>query len=156
MANANSRLKTKKLIKFGVLVGIREGYLFLRNLYGLYMHPFLTTRRIMREKDWSQGVLIFGLPIYLWLGWVLVLLVSRIFIFQELRFGFLARASFLFSSLFLAVLMLFLGYWLMRVRERRWKKGRFPLFFGPIENIIYAWHAETGKLALLVPLWWRR
>ncbi len=111
--------RIRKILRLGILVGTKESYFFMRNLYGIYAHPFLTTKRIMAEKDLSQGILLFGLPIYLWLGWVLVLLISRILIFQELRFGFLARASFFFFSFFLSVLMLFLGYWLMKVRERR-------------------------------------
>jgi hypothetical protein len=108
-------------MKLGALVVIKETYLFLRNVYGIYSHPFLTTKRIMEEKDLSQGVLIFGLPFYLWLGWVAILLVSRIFIFRELRFGFLARASFLLVSFSFSLLFLFLGYWLFMVYRKKAK-----------------------------------
>lgn len=101
-------------------MGIREGYLFSRNLYGLYAHPFLTTKKIVEKKDWSQGILIFGLPFYLWLGWVLILLFSRIFIFGRFHFGFLAKTSFLLASFSISLLLLFLGYWFLEV----WKEKK--------------------------------
>ncbi|HUV71755.1 MAG TPA: hypothetical protein VMW25_01985 [Clostridia bacterium] len=115
---ANTKFKAKKLVKFGVLVGIKESYLFLRNLYGIYSHPFLTTKRIMEKPDWSQAVLVFGLPLYLWLTWALVLLVSRIFIFGRLQFGILAKSSFLFVSFLASFFCLFLGYWLFKVEGK--------------------------------------
>jgi hypothetical protein len=111
--------KIKKLAKLGVLMSIKEGYLFVRNVYGIYTHPFLTTKKIVKGKDWSQGILIFGLPFYLWLGWVLVLLSSRLFIFGRLQFGFFAKASFLACSFFVSVLLAFLGYWILEVRKER-------------------------------------
>ena len=116
------KLKFKKLLKFGALVGIKEGNLFLGNLYGLYAHPFLTAKRIVINKDFSQEILIFGLPIYLWLGWVFILLVSRIFVFGRLQFGFWAKASFLLSSLFASILSLFLGYWILMVLKKKGEK----------------------------------
>lgn len=109
------KIKTERLAKFGVLIGLRESYLLARNVCGLYFHPFLTTKKIMKEKDYSQGVLLFGLPAYLWLGWVCILLISRIFFFQRLQFGFWAKTSFLLISLAVAMLFLFLGYWVLEV-----------------------------------------
>lgn len=111
------KAEIKKIVKLGVLVGIKESYLLARNVYGLYTHPFLTTKKIMKDKDWSQGILIFGLPAYLWLAWVFVLLVSRLFIFGRLQFGYLAKSSFLLVSLAVSVLFLFLGYWINKARE---------------------------------------
>lgn len=120
MKNSKLRRKAKKLVKLGVLAGIKESYLFVRNLYGIYAHPFLTTKKIVGEKDLSQEILIFGLPVYLWFGWVFVLLVSRLFIFRKLQFGILAKTSFLLCSFSISLLLLFLGYWVFEV----WKKGR--------------------------------
>lgn len=111
---------TKKITRLLVLLGIREGYLFVRNVYGVVEHPFLTFKRIYDDKDYSQGILLFGLPIGLWFFWIFVLLVSRIFIFGRLHFGIWAKASFLASSLFVSVIFLFLGYWVFEV----WKKGK--------------------------------
>lgn len=111
------KFKIKDFLRLGLLMGIKESYLTIRNIYGLWFHPFLTTRRIMKERDYSQGILIFGLPIYLWLGWLLVLLASRLFIFQELRFGFWAQTSFFLITALVFLLLLFLGYWIYKARR---------------------------------------
>lgn len=120
----------KRIQKLGILLSIREIYLFARNLYGFYFHPFLTTKRIIEGKDWSQTVLIFGLPIYLWLGWIFILLISRIFIFGELKFGFWAKTSFILVSFIVSLLFLFISYslWSYFNKTRRnriceWKKN---------------------------------
>lgn len=110
-----------------MLLGVRESYLFTRNLYGILVHPFLTTKRIVQDRDLSQGMLIFGLPAYLWVFWVFVLLVSRLFItpiggqvFGRLQFGFFAQASFMASTLLTAYSLLLIAYCFYTV----WKKGR--------------------------------
>jgi len=90
-------------------------------LYGLIVHPGLTVNKIKKQKDYSQGILIFGLPIYLWLGWVVVLLFSRVFFFQRLQFGFYAKLSFLLSSLACAVVISYLVYWIYRIVKREQK-----------------------------------
>ena len=110
----------KKIFKISVLMGIRESYLLVSNLYGIVEHPKLTMSRIVKKRDLSQGILIFGLPITLWFGWIFILLVSRIFIFGQLRFGFLAKTSFLASSLVTLFCLLFLFYYFYGV----WKKER--------------------------------
>ncbi len=113
------------MIKSGMLIGFKQSYLLARNIYGIYSHPFLTTKRIIKGKSYFQGVLLFGLPIYLWLAWVFILLVSRLFIrpeagqiFGRLQFGFLAKASFLTSTLLVALLFLLLGYFVFQVLEK--------------------------------------
>ncbi|MGI5826182.1 MAG: hypothetical protein ACOX50_02085 [Patescibacteria group bacterium] len=110
MKKITCTIKSSKLVRFGLLFGLREGYLFVKNLYGIYTHPFLTIKRIVSEKDLSQAVLIFGLPVYLWFGWIFILLISRIFIFGELKFGFLAKTSFLTVSFVVSLLFLFISY----------------------------------------------
>lgn len=108
----------RKIAKILVLLGVREGYLLARNVFGIVEHPFLTFGRIVKQKDLSQGILIFGLPAGLWVVWIFVLLVSRFFIFGRLRFGFLAKASFLVSTLFTSSCVLLIAYCFLRV----WKK----------------------------------
>ncbi len=110
----------KNIFRITILLGVREGYLLVRNVYGIVEHPFLTTGRIVRQRDLSQGILIFGLPAGLWLGWIFVLLVSRFFVFGRLKFGFLAKASFLVSTLFTSFGVLLLAYCFYAV----WKRGR--------------------------------
>lgn len=103
-------MQEKRFQKYILLTFLKEGYLFFSNLYGLIVHPGLTVNKIKRQKDYSQGILIFGLPIYLWLGWVFILIVSRIFFFQRLQFGFYAKLSFLLSSFFVAMIFSYLAY----------------------------------------------
>jgi hypothetical protein len=109
MKEVSCTINRNKLVRFGLLFGLREGYLFAKNLYGIYAHPFLTIKRIVSDRDLSQAVLIFGFPVYLWFGWMLILLVSRIFIFGELKFGFLAKSSFLAVSFIVSLLSLFIA-----------------------------------------------
>jgi len=130
MAKREIIMTKSKILKSGILIGIKESYLFVRNLYGIYSHPFLTTKRIIEGKSYFQGILLFGLPIYLWLAWVFVLLLSRIFIrpeagqvFGQLQFGILAKSSFLLVSLFVSLLSLFLGYWFFVVWQKKERKG---------------------------------
>lgn len=124
MQKSKTKLKvqksSKKIAKLLLLLGIREGYLLTRNLYGMVEHPIMTFNRIYRKKDYSQAVLIFGIPIGLWLSWILVLLASRFFIFGRLKFGILAQSSFWFVSFSISLLLLLLGYCFYTV----WKKKR--------------------------------
>ena len=110
----------RKITKLLILLGIKEGYLLVRNVYGMVEHPTMTFNRIYRKKDYSQTILIFGIPIGLWLAWVFVLLISRIFIFGRLHFGFWAKVSFLGSTLITLIVFLLLTYCFYLV----WKKGR--------------------------------
>jgi len=124
MQSSKLKLKVKtsgkKIAKILFLLGIRESYLFSRNLYGMTEHPKLTMGRIVNQRDLSQGLLFFGLPVSLWFGWLLVLLVSRLFIFGRLHFGFWAKASFLASTLFTSFCLLVIASCFYAV----WKKGR--------------------------------
>ena len=109
----------KNIFKITVLLGVREGYLLVRNLLGIVEHPCLTFGRILKEKDLSQGILLFGIPVALWFAWIIVLLLSRLFIFGSFRFGFWAKASFLASSLAASIIFLTLGYFFLEVWVRK-------------------------------------
>lgn len=58
MAGKPVRKTIKRIIKLGGLIGIKEIYLLGRNLLGLIYHPFLTLRRIKKERDFSQTILV--------------------------------------------------------------------------------------------------
>ncbi|MDZ7586259.1 MAG: hypothetical protein U0946_00770 [Patescibacteria group bacterium] len=82
----------KKIIRLGTLLTIKESYLLAKNVLGLGVHPVKTLRQIGREKDRSQQLLVWGLPVYIftiglglmwwerrWLGsisWALSLLLA--------------------------------------------------------------------------------
>lgn len=63
----------KKWIKILILLGIKESYLFLKNSWGLVVHPFKTLRSLQREKDRSQQLLFLMWPV----GMFLVALYSQ-------------------------------------------------------------------------------
>ena len=50
--------------RVGLLLSIKESYLFLRNSLGLTVHPYKTLRELKREKDRSQQLLVVGWPFY--------------------------------------------------------------------------------------------
>ncbi len=107
--------KFKKLAKLGILVGIKESYLFLRNLYGIYSHPFLTTKKIMGEKDLSQGILVFGLPIYFWLATIAFLAVLRLLMGIRGDLGWIAHTSLVLITLVAVFLLVYLLRWLLLI-----------------------------------------
>jgi len=58
MAKKNLRKTGQKILILVVLLFLKEGYLLLKNLFGLIYHPFITLRRVKKEADLSQTLLI--------------------------------------------------------------------------------------------------
>ncbi len=105
----------RKAGRLGVLLAIKESYLFLKNVFGLGVHPFKTLRGVQREKDRSQQVLILGLPGYvLGLGLVGVWLGRRM-LGTSVRWGWAAKLSFLGVVGVSLLIGGYLGYWILRV-----------------------------------------
>lgn len=107
----------KKIFKLTILLGIREIYLFFRNLYGLVCHPFLTVKRIKKDKDFSQGILIFGLPGYFWFGTILFLAFLRFLIGIKGDLGWIAQSSFVLITLVASFGFFYLFYWFSKTLE---------------------------------------
>jgi len=106
------------LLKAAVLVSLKEFYLFLRNLYGLMTHPFKTIVEIRKKPDWSQTILVFGLPVYGGvglIGGIGIALVLFLF-FQPTNEPLINFFFFLFSSFLFLVFgyALYLGFWVGR------------------------------------------
>ena len=102
--NQDSGEPAKPLRKLLLLTLLKEGYLFLRNYYGLLFHPSRTITKIRQKPDWSQTILIFGLPIYFWVGTIFFLAVLRFLIGIRGNLGRIAQIS-LFSITFIAGLL---------------------------------------------------
>lgn len=111
-------LVANPFVKGFLLVVVKEVYVFLRNLYGLVFHPFKTIVNIRRKPDWSQTILIFGLPAYL-LFLVLILFIPAWWLFKGHE---LIRPAlfllFLFSTL---LIFLFAGYLLFWAVQYLWR-----------------------------------
>jgi len=56
------------LFRAALFISLKEIYLLLRNLYGLVVHPFKTIVRIRKKPDWSQTLLVLGMPVLVFLG----------------------------------------------------------------------------------------
>lgn len=116
MKNQKSKSKIRnslwKIFKITFFLTIREMYLFFRNLYGLVCHPFLTVKRIGKEQDLSQGLLIFGLPGYFWLGAIIILAVLRFLVGIKGRLGWVAQWSLALITFASGLLFIYLLYWL--------------------------------------------
>ncbi|MBL7159547.1 hypothetical protein ISS85_03660 [Candidatus Microgenomates bacterium] len=111
----------KKITKFSILLFIKEGYLFLRNLLGLAIHPFKTLRVILREKDKSQATLIFGLPLYTFMAGLAFIIVARFLIRAPHQWGWLAKTLLTGLVIWTLFIFLYLCYWLVKII--RLKKG---------------------------------
>ncbi len=109
--------KVKKVCKYTILFSIKESYLFVRNLLGLWTHPYKTLRLIKKEKDYSQAILVLGFPFYIIFFGTFFIFFSRILIGAPSDWGRLAQAS--FYSLFFISFMVFIyiTYWGMKVRK---------------------------------------
>jgi len=101
----------KKILKLTLLLLVRESYLYFRNLYGLICHPFLTIRKVEKDQDFSQGILLFGLPAYFWLVLILFLAVLRFLIGIRGDLGWIAYTSFTSITLLCGFLFLYVFYW---------------------------------------------
>lgn len=115
MKNQSLEKTTKTSASFShslILIAVKETYLFLVHLYGLVVHPFKTTFRILRKPDWSQTILVFGLPIYLWLIGAFFFL-PVFFVFRNhYDARILLLLLFYLFTLFLFFIGLYLFFWL--------------------------------------------
>jgi hypothetical protein len=104
--------KIKKITRIGLLISLREGYLFCRNLLGLIFHPFKTIKIIYKEKDFSQAALVFGLPFYLLIFGYFSLRATRFLIgAPKSPWGLAAKAAGLFLIIITLISGLYLFYW---------------------------------------------
>ena len=106
----------QKILKYSVLLSIKESYLFSRNLFGLYKHPFKTLRAIFREEDASQFFLLFSLPIFIIVvGLGVVWLGRRLIHVPKGEWGILTYGGVLGVFVLSFLLLLYLGFWFYRV-----------------------------------------
>ena len=102
----------RPLRKLLLLTLLKEGYLFLRNYYGLLVHPSRTIIKIRQKPDWSQTILIFGLPGYFWAGTIFFLAILRFLIGIRANLGWVAQTSLVLVTSIAALLFVYLLYFL--------------------------------------------
>lgn len=111
----------KKIGKYSILLLIKESYLFSRNLLGLFFHPFKTLRAIIREQDYSQAALIFGLPFYIFIAGLVFIIGTRFLIQAPVQWGLLAKLFLLLLSLLSLFAFIYLSYWLVKIKRlKKW------------------------------------
>jgi hypothetical protein len=109
--------KVKKICKYTILLSIKESYLFIRNLFGLWFHPYKTLTLIKQERDYSQAVLILGIPFYIIFLGTLFIFISRYLIGAPSEWGLLARSSFYCLFFVSFAVFIYMTYWGMKVRK---------------------------------------
>lgn len=103
--------RIKKIVRLGLLIGIRQILLLGKNIYHLISEPLITLVKI--KKDKSQKFLLFiavFLPIFIY-G------TARLF-WDHYRFGTMLSAVGIFFYLIISIeiiIGIYLGYWIMRM-----------------------------------------
>lgn len=118
------RKRVKKIFKLTGLIGIRQAWGLLCNLYLLGYQPFLTLRTIKGKRDKSQFVLVSGVAIMP----VIVYVIARI-CWDYFRYGrILEGVGVVFTVMVLieGLIFSYLLYWTMRVI----RKNHTDLFVG--------------------------
>lgn len=113
------------MLKLIILTLFKESYLLLVNSYGFLVHPYLTLKRIGRDR--SQIAIFFSLWLGVWLGTLLIVGLTiflmphffpNLIWFKNLGFG-LGIASFAFLLFF----TFYLFYWFLKVRKNFYESG---------------------------------
>jgi len=112
-----SKKRVKKIFRLVVLIAARQIWKLLANLYHLVTEPVLTIKILIREKDKSQIFLIslvFLMPI-------IAYFLARI-IWDYYKYGLVVDKVGMFFTLAVTVqigLLLYLGYWILKVIGKR-------------------------------------
>ena len=109
--------RVKNLFRLGGLIGIRQGYFLGRNWYELMREPYLTLNSLKESRDKSQ-ILLISLtaltPLFLYI-------IGRI-IYDLIRHGSLIMITgrgFQMAILMQGLILLYLGYWTIKVFEKK-------------------------------------
>ena len=109
--------RIKKIFKLTILIAARQIWKLLCNLYHLISEPFLTLKRLIKERDKSQFFLI-GL---VFLMPIISYFLARI-VWDYYRYGLIVKDVGVFFSVSLIVeiiLLMYLGFWILRVMKRK-------------------------------------
>lgn len=109
----------KRIAKLGLLLGVKESYLFVRNSLGLVWHPFKTLAVMNREKDRSQQLLILGWPVYVLLLGTGITWMGRRLVSTTVEWGLGAKLVFSLGIFGFMAVGVYLGYWWARLWRQR-------------------------------------
>ncbi|PIP52737.1 hypothetical protein COX08_04810 [Candidatus Beckwithbacteria bacterium CG23_combo_of_CG06-09_8_20_14_all_34_8] len=104
------------MAKYSILLSIKESYLFTRNSLGLIFHPYKTIRSLIRERDYSQILLLISLPAYVLAGGLGVIWFGRRLIHAPYGvWGFYTKVGVLGTFTFSFAIFCYLGFWVWQV-----------------------------------------
>ena len=107
-------------MQYGILLTLKESYLFCRNLFGLWEHPFKTFRTMLREQDRSQMLLILGIPSYLLIGGLGLIWVGRCLIdAPKGQWGIFTKSGILMAAMMALLTFIYIAFWLWQVWQKR-------------------------------------
>ena len=111
--------RSKKIAKISVLIGIRQIWGLLCNLYLLTYQPFLTLRTIRARHDKSQFLMIGMTALSPFLAYLMARLILDIHWYGEWRLS--VGAIFEVTILVEILLLGYLGYWTGQVLKKNHK-----------------------------------
>lgn len=106
--------ETNFLRRVFLLLGFKEAYFFSKNLFGMLVHPQLTTAKILKKGDLSQAFLVFGLPFNLWLVLLFFSFAGWYFLRPTGWFFIFGLTFFLLVGYFLFWLAVYSLYWVLK------------------------------------------
>ena len=109
--------RVKNIFKLTVLIGARQIWKLLCNLYHLITEPVLTIKTLIKEKDKSQIFLIMMVII----SPIAAYFLARI-IWDYYRYGVIIKnvgLLFELSATIEIILLAYLGFWLIRTIKRK-------------------------------------
>lgn len=88
----------------------------MRNWFGMIVHPFKTIRAILRDKDYSQMVLVFTFPIIILFSGLATIWFSRRLVgVPKGVWGFPTKSGVTLLIITTSLLFSYLGYWILQV-----------------------------------------
>lgn len=104
-------MKVVHIARLGLLLSIKESYLFVKNSLGLVEHPFKTLAVLNREKDRSQQLLIIFWPVYILILGTGLTWLGRRLLATEPEWGVGAKLVFGMGILGFIAMGGYLSYW---------------------------------------------
>lgn len=105
------------IAKISVLIGIRQGWKWLRNLYLFNNQPYLTMKELVDNRDKSQIFLLGATIVAPMMGYGL----TRI-VWDKMRYGVVLKSVgpvFVMTIIMEIMMMTFVGYWVYKVKRNK-------------------------------------
>lgn len=109
--------RIKKIAKITFLIGVRQIWKLIANVYHLLNQPFLTIKKLAQERDKSQIFLISAMAVMPLIGYA-----SARIIFDLHVYGFLKNSVGLIFGITISlelIVFFYLIYWTWKVLKRR-------------------------------------